>query len=290
MAMDRQVSQAIESVLGASIEHVRGLSGGDINDAYLLTMQDGTRLFAKTHPRAPRTMFPAEARGLAWLAEADALRVPSVVAVSDEHSAANFLVLEYLEPASRVKDFDEQLGVGLAALHRFGAPSVGLDHENFIGSLPQSNGNHATWAEFYRSERLVPQVERAARSGLIDRGLRSKMERLLERLEELIGPDEAPQRLHGELWGGNLHVDPQGRPALIDPAAYAGHREVDLAMMRLFGGFSARVFAAYEAAYPVQDDARERVPLYQLYPLLVHVNLFGHGYVGSVASVVDSYL
>ena len=214
-----------------------------------------------------------------------------MVAVSSETSdEPRFLVLEYLEPGRRNPDFDEQLGQGLARLHRFGASSFGLDHGNFIGSLPQSNRAHPTWAEFFRCERIEPQLERAERASLLGARHRKMFDALFNRLDDLCGPAEPPSRLHGDLWGGNLHVDDKGDPALIDPAVYAGHREMDLAMMQLFGGFGERVFAAYDEAYPRAPGHRDRVPLYQLYPLMVHVNLFGTGYVGSVERALSHYV
>ncbi len=232
-------------------------------------------------------MFAAEARGLAWLGEAGALRVPRVVAVAAPEAAQQFLVLELIETARPAPDFDERLGRGLAALHRHGAPTFGLDHDNFVGSLPQENGPPSpTWPEFYRARRLEPLLRRAADEGLCTPRMRQGFERLFRALDQLCGPPEPPARLHGDLWGGNLLCDDRGAPCLVDPAVYGGHREIDLAMMRLFGGFGARVFDAYAEAAPLADGHRERIPLYQLYPLMVHVNLFGGGYVGSVESAL----
>jgi fructosamine-3-kinase len=277
--------EAVGRALGAQVASARPVSGGDINLASELVLEDGRTLFVKTNASADREMFPAEARGLAWLAEAGALRIPRVVAVSGSDPA--FLVLERIEAGRRRPDFDEQLGRGLAALHRFGAAQFGLDHDNFIGRLPQSNrplepASGSAWAEFYRSRRIEPQLRLATDHGLASPRMRRDGERVLAIMEDLVGPPEPPARLHGDLWGGNLLVDERGQPCLIDPAAYAGHREVDLAMMRLFGGFGPRVFAAYDEAFPLAAGHEERVPLYQLYFLLVHVNLFGSSYVGSV--------
>jgi fructosamine-3-kinase len=275
--MQPETQQAIARALGSAVTGCHAVSGGDINEAYELTLADGRTVFAKTNRSAPAAMFPAEARGLAWLGEAGALRVPQVLAVSER-----FLVLEAIAAARRRSDFDELLGRGLAALHRFGAPGFGLDHDNFIGRLPQSNASAATWPEFYRARRIEPQLRLAADAGLASPAMRRGCERLFAALDDLVGPPEPPARLHGDLWGGNLLVDDAGAPCLIDPAAHGGHREVDLAMMRLFGGFSPRAFAAYDEAWPLSDGHEERVPLYQLYFLLVHVNLFGGSYVSGV--------
>lgn len=281
---------ALAPAIGRRVRRLRSLSGGDINLAFAAELDDGGELFVKSHPRAPRGMYEAEARGLAWLAEAGALRIPSVRAVSGGGEGPSFLVLEYLASGRARSDFDEALGRGLAALHRAGAPSFGFESSNFIGSLPQSNRPHPTFAEFFRDERLSPQLELAARNGRISSALSKRFERLYARLDDVLGPPEPPARLHGDLWNGNLHVGPQGEPCLIDPAVYGGHREIDLAMMRLFGGFGPRVFAAYAEAYPLAPGASERVPLFQLYPLLVHVNLFGGGYAASVEAALARYV
>jgi fructosamine-3-kinase len=268
---------ALAGALGSPVATRRAVSGGDINDAYQVTLGDGRVVFVKANHDADPAMFRAEARGLAWLAEPGVLRLPRVLAAGDD-----FLVLEHLRPGPRRPDFDERLGRGLAALHRAGAPGFGLDHDNFIGRLPQANAPAPTWAAFYRDRRIQPQLRRAADAGLATPGMLAAGARLLDRMDQLVGPSEPPARLHGDLWGGNLLGDERGEPCLIDPAVHGGHREVDLAMMRLFGGFGPRVFAAYDEAAPPSPGRAERVPLYQLYYLLVHVNLFGGSYVGSV--------
>ncbi len=270
----------LEQRLGTRVRGAKQLSGGDINEAFEVSLGTGERIFVKTHPSPPAGMFEAEARGLRWLAEADAIRIPRVLAVSDDSPA--FLALELLMPAKRRPDFDEALGHSLAALHAFGAPSFGLDHDNFIGRLAQSNVVANDWPTFYWASRLEPQLRLATDRGLIDEKTRSSFDTLRLVLPERVGPEEPPSRLHGDLWAGNLHVDEAGRACLIDPAVYGGHREIDLAMMRLFGGFSERVFAAYGDAWPLAPGAGERISVYQLYPLLVHVNLFGGSYVASV--------
>ncbi|MGB3052773.1 MAG: fructosamine kinase family protein [Polyangiales bacterium] len=278
--MSPELRAALEQRLGKHLRSAKRLDGGDINDAYQVALGDGTQLFVKTHPNPPRGMFEAEARGLRWLEEADAIRTPGVIAVSDARPA--YLALELLTPAQRRAGFDETLGRSLAALHAYGAQTFGLDHDNFIGRLAQSNAVADDWASFYWSSRLEPQLRLAVDRGLIDSATRSGFDALQRVLPDRVGAAEPPSRLHGDLWGGNLHVDDSGQPALIDPAVYGGHREIDLAMMRLFGGFGERVFATYAEARPLAPGAAERISLYQLYPLLVHVNLFGGAYVGSV--------
>lgn len=289
--MNEELRGAVEAVLGAGVTRSRPVAGGDVNDAFEVELVDGRRVFVKANERADRRMFPAEAEGLAWLAEPRCTRVPEVLAVSGAAgSGPCFLVLELITPAPRQAGFDELLGRSLAALHRSGAPSFGLDADNFIGSLPQSNRARATWAEFYRDERLEPLLQGAVARGHLGADTQRAFEQLYARLPELVGPAEPPARLHGDLWRGNLHVDETGAPCLIDPAVYGGHREMDLAMMRLFGGFSERCFAAYAEAHPLAPGAAERVALYQLYPLLVHVNLFGAAYSSSLEQALGRYV
>ncbi|MEO8180035.1 MAG: fructosamine kinase family protein [Deltaproteobacteria bacterium] len=294
--MNAATRAAVARLLGARVCGVQSVSGGDINEAFALELTDGRRVFAKTNPSAAPSFFPAEARGLRWLGEARALRVPEVLGVSGsgsergaEPTESAFLLLEWLEPAPRAAGFEERLGQGLAALHRSHALDFGLDHDNFVGSLPQSNQSAPSWAEFYRDRRLVPLLQQARQRGLLDLAFERDAERLLGRLPELVGPSEPPARLHGDLWGGNLHTAATGEPVLIDPAAYGGHREIDLAMMRLFGGFPPRVFAAYRESHPLAAGHAERLELYQLYPLLVHLVLFGASYRERVGSCLQRY-
>ncbi|MFK7990608.1 MAG: fructosamine kinase family protein [Sandaracinaceae bacterium] len=259
----------------------RAIAGGDVNEAWKVRLEDGRTVFVKTQPGAADSVFAREAEGLRWLGEAGSLRVPEVLAVGP-----TFLALAFVRSARPAPDHAEQLGRGLAALHRSGAAAFGGEHDNFIGRLPQDNTPEVDWATFYRERRLRPLVARAG--DLLPAGALRRFEVLYTRLDELVGPTEPPARLHGDLWGGNAMVDDAGAPVLIDPAVYGGHREMDLAMMRLFGGFDERVFAAYREAWPLASGAGERVPLYQLYPQLVHVCMFGRGYVSGVVGALKS--
>lgn len=276
----------LEQELGSAVRAVATIGGGDINDAYRITLADGRRLFVKTNRNVPQDFFAREAAGLAFLAQGldrALLQVPEVILSSD-----SALVLELLELGPSSPAAEEQLGRGLAHLHRASPGSFGLEHDNYIGTLVQPNRRTETWAEFYGQERLLAQARLPEADRLLDRPLRRRLDRLVSRLDELVGDAEAPARLHGDLWGGNWLCTSRG-PFLVDPAAYGGHREVDLAMMRLFGGFSARVFEAYEEVAPLASGHQERVSLYQLYPLLVHVNLFGAGYVSGVSRILAEY-
>jgi len=284
------LTAAIADVLGSPITDARPVRGGDINDAYAVDLADGRRVFVKTHTRPVPGMYRCEHAGLEWLDEAQALRVPQRYAAHDDESGAAFLALEWIEPGTPAADFDEHLGRGLAHLHRKGAEGFGLAYDNFIGSLPQHNTPAATWAEFYGQCRLLPQFERATAGGIMPHEVRTGLEHLLARLPEFVGAPEPAARLHGDLWNGNVHCDAAGQPCLIDPAVYGGHREVDLAMLQLFGLPGPRFFAAYDEAYPLARDWQQRVPLYQLYPLLVHANLFGASYIARVRRCVAEIL
>lgn len=282
---------AIAGALGQPVCVSGRLRGGDICISYRMTLQDGRTVFVKTHDAAPRGMFEAEADGLAWLRVDGAPRVPRVFT----HALASpdrpaFLVLEYVELGERGPTYDEHLGRGLAALHRTHAPRFGWNRNNFIAVLPQANPPSENWGEFYQSARLAPLLERAQHVGRMPPSLRRRFETLFSRLPTLIGPEEPPARLHGDLWTGNAICDNKGQPCLIDPAVYGGHREMDLAMMRLFGGFSETTFAAYHEAYPLYPGHEQRLPLYQLYPLLVHLILFGGSYLAAVEAALTRLL
>jgi len=277
----------LEQLLGSGVRAVATVPGGDINDAYRITLADGRRLFVKTNRNAPPGFYAREAEGLAFLKKGlgmgAELAVPEVVLHTDA-----LLVLEYLEYAAPSLEIEEALGRGLARLHAASPGGFGLERDNFIGTLPQVNDARPSWAEFYAEQRLLAQVRLPQAGRLLDQPLRRRLDRLTARLDDLLGTPEPPARLHGDLWGGNWLPTARG-PFLIDPAVYGGHREVDWAMMQLFGGFSPRVGAAYQEAFPLATGHAERVPLYQLYPLLVHVNLFGGSYVDSVRRIVTSY-
>jgi fructosamine-3-kinase len=239
------------------------IAGGDINDAFRARTDDGRTVFVKSHYAAPPSMFEAEAAGLEWL-RTGPLRVPRVLEVADDH-----LVLEWLELAGRPEL--GQLGRGLAVLHALGAPSFGLERSNYLATLPQDNTPAPDWPTFYVERRMRPLCTRA---GL---GVDRELDALRARADRF-GPPEPPARLHGDLWWGNVASLAGGEPVIIDPAVYGGHREIDLAMLALFGGLPDALMAAYEEVAPLAPGWRERVALHQLYPLAAHACLFGGGY------------
>lgn len=248
-------------------------------------------------PDAPSGLFEAEAAGLTALRDSGSpLVIPRVVTASwltadvDGTEQPSFLVLEYLSAGPRVADFDERLGRGLAALHRTTRAQYGFTQPTYCGATLQPNPWADRWIEFYAVSRLGHQLDLAARGGRVDGGARQRIERLISRLDTWLSePPEGPALIHGDLWSGNLHVTPDGLPALIDPAVHFAHREAELGMMTLFGGFSPRVFDAYHEAFPLDAGWRERTDLYQLYHLLNHLNLFGGSYHDGVMAVVRRY-
>jgi fructosamine-3-kinase len=287
----------------------RRVAGGDINDAWTGTLPDGRRAFVKTRDGAAPGEYAAEAAGLRWLAEGGAL-VPEVLAVDDA-----WLALAWLEPSPLGARGEEELGRRLALVHRAGADRFGATpHDGPLrlgalvlpndppGGRPVSSARpyapsgarracsahpdapSGDWPAFYAERRLLPLVEPA---GLTAAGA-CAVEAVCARIGDLAGPAEPVARLHGDLWSGNVHAS-GGRPYLIDPAAHGGHREVDLAMLALFGTVSARTLAAYEDVWPLAAGWQDRVALWQLFPLLVHAALFGGAYVASAERLARRY-
>lgn len=275
--------EELRAHLACDIARVEDVGGGCINHARRVDLADGTCVFVKSSANAPRGAFAAEAAGLQWLASARAVGIPAVVAHNPR-----WIALEWIEAGAARSGSDEELGRGLAALHASGAPCFGggeadtVPAQAWLAELPLDNAPCGTWAEFYARHRLDPMLRICIDGGHLPRDVAARVEALCARMPEHVGPEEPPARLHGDLWGGNLVWDAAGHPWLVDPAAYGGNREVDLAMMRLFGGFGSAVFAAYDEVTPLSPGWEERVPLYQVFPLLVHVALFGPSYVASL--------
>lgn len=278
-----ELGAAIATSLGDVVVGLAPLRGGDVADAYRVVLAGGRTVFAKTHRAPPPGFFTTEAAGLGWLRDADELPVPEVLAVSDGGDGTPaMLVLEWVDEDRRAIPDEGAFGRALAAVHAAGAPSFGREDRRTTGSRRLPNEPCSTWAEFYASQRLTPLARLVRDAGHLGRDAASRLATGLDavaaRLGELAGAPEAPARLHGDLWAGNRVVDRHGRSWLIDPACFGGHREFDLAMMRLFGGFGDDAFAAYAEAAPLSDGWEARVPLHHLAPLAVHAVKFGGGY------------
>lgn len=288
MAVNDPSLTAAATALGTTPRAAESIPGGSIAAAWKLRLSDGRDVFVKTGYPSPDN-FAAEAAGLRALAECRAIRVPKVLAVGPE-----FLALEFIRRTGPAKDFSESLGRGLAELHRREGKTYGYVTDNFIGATPQRNTPPLPldqgWAAFFWEYRLLPQWKRAEANHLTEPASARLFGRLENVVRERLGEvQEPPVLLHGDLWGGNAITDGNGDPVLIDPAVYYGHRETDVAMMRLFGGFPERVFKAYQEIHPLQRGAEDRRGLYQLYHVLNHWNLFGVGYADQVLALLNRY-
>ena len=262
-------------------------SGGCINSGGRLKTSAGVFFLKWNDAKRFPGMFAAEAKGLDLLRHPGVIDIPEVI-LQDESDRYQFLLLKYIEQAGRVGGFSQILGEQLAKLHRVTSDQFGLDHNNYIGSLPQQNTMMASWVDFFIHQRLEPQLGLARKAGRADSKLVSEFQNLYSRLPGLLA-EEPPSLLHGDLWSGNVISNDQGFPCLIDPAVYYGHRETDLAMTRLFGGVGEDFYHAYHAHYALVGGWEERLRIYQLYPLLVHLNLFGIGYLSDVKVILKYF-
>ncbi|HUS30999.1 MAG TPA: fructosamine kinase family protein [Kofleriaceae bacterium] len=270
----------IAKALGSAIKSIDSVSGGDINAAHRVVLEDGRRLFVKSHDSPPPGMFASEAFGLEWLRDGP-IRVPKVLAQGE-----SWLALEWLDMRGRPDSI--AFGRALAGLHRMGLPTFGIDElqPSYLATLQQDTKPEPDWPTFYVERRLRPLCRRAKL------GLDRELDQLRARVD-VFGPPEKPARLHGDLWWGNVSAIPTAReavPVIFDPAVYGGHREIDLAMLALFGGLPDALVEAYDEAWPLADGWRERIALHQLYPLAAHACLFGGGYGEQVKSALAGYL
>jgi protein-ribulosamine 3-kinase len=259
------------------------VGGGCINNGARIKTKNGQRFFIKTNLSAPAEMFAREAKGLS------ALRIAAAVRVPDSHmTGEDFILLEDLAPAPRSADYWETLGRQLARLHKHTDQQFGFNHDNYLGSTPQPNPRTTDGYEFFAEHRLGFQVRLARDNDLLSRGELLEFEELIGKLADLI-PIQPASLIHGDLWGGNAISDSAGQPALIDPASHYGWAEAELGMTALFGGFAQAFYAAYEAERPLERGWQERLDIYNLYHLLNHLNLFGHGYHGQVVSILRRF-
>lgn len=282
---------AVKAIFGSHVTIVSQhfVGGGSINRTSVLQLNDGSRVFLKENGPRPAGMFRAEARGLTILHAAEGPYVPEPLAVY-QNEAYQYLLLEYIESSPESPGFWERFGRELARMHRTAhGQSFGLDEDNYIGLTPQPNTWSPDWISFFRDFRLRYQVRLAGRKGMLDPYLQRGLEKIIERLPALLIEPAAPTLLHGDLWSGNFLVGAAGEPVLIDPAVYYGHREADIAMTELFGGFRRTFYDAYADAYPLGPGYEDRKDIYNLYHLLNHLNLFGHTYDAAVRSIVRKY-
>ena len=285
----REISKALnkdreDEVTLKSFTHA---SGGCINNGGRLSASSGTFFLKWNSATKYPGMFEAEEKGLKLLGAGQVIRVPvtTITGIADEKA---FILMEYIESRKRQPDYWITLGHQLSALHRIHHSSFGLDHDNYIGSLPQKNNYHTDWTEFF----IVERLERQIKAALDNREASSEMVRRFDKLFSRLNgyfPVEKPSLIHGDLWSGNLIVDEKGDPCIIDPAVYYGHREMELSFTKLFGGYDKDFYNSYEEVFPLEPGFNDRIDLYNLYPLLVHVNLFGGGYINQVNLILKRF-
>jgi fructosamine-3-kinase len=293
MARMNTIAHRAEALLGTPVVATSPVAGGDICVATRLRLSDGSSAIIKTRAHAPADFFRSEARGLAWLAEAaqqtGGVPTPEVLAVEED-----CLILRYVEAGRPSNEAAERFGRALAETHRSGAQVFGSnDGDGYIGSLPMPNRPAETWPEFYATRRVLPYLKLAVDRGGIEPRDGEAIEAVVGRITELAGPSEPPARLHGDLWSGNVIWAHDGTVRVIDPAAYGGHRETDLAMLALFGLPNlSRVLDAYQEVSPLADGWEQRVGLHQLFPLLAHAthHVGGRGYASRAGEVARALL
>ncbi len=285
--MDATFKNHISSLLNETILSVIPVSGGDISKSFKINTSKKSYFIKTKHSRNALTMFQAEVYALGLIQNTNTIQTPEVL-ICDTFQEFSFLVMEFIETKLPSNIDFENLGIKLAELHQNTSDTFGLTQNNFIGSLFQSNKPNTSWVEFYTQERLLPQLQLAKQKGLLsDRD--SYSEKIIaEKLESLFF-DVKPSLLHGDLWNGNYLISKDGTPYLIDPAMYYGHFEVDIAMSKLFGGFGESFYKAHSKCFPVTQKTSSRIEIYQLYYLLVHLNLFGKSYYNSVQSNIKKH-
>ncbi|MDJ0653472.1 MAG: fructosamine kinase family protein [Xanthomonadales bacterium] len=283
----QSLGPAIASQLGldGDSSHCRRVAGGDINQAMELRFGN-QRFFVKYHPGGDPAMFETEAAALKEIAATGTVRVPQPV-LNGELDGTPYCVLEWLDLDAKSPRSDAALGQQLARLHQQPQPYFGWTRDNFIGSTPQPNAREDSWLTFFRDQRIGHQLDLLGSRGA-PRSLLRSGRRLMDDMDRFLGDYRpVPALLHGDLWGGNYAALSDGDAAMFDPASYYGCREADLAMTRLFGGFGGDFYRAYEEQYPLERGSQQRLPLYQLYHVLNHANLFGGGYLGQSQRLLD---
>lgn len=286
--IDRAILRYIEEKLFVTIVDYQPVSGGSINETYCLLTTSG-KYFVKINSRTQHPgMFIDEAAGLNLIAETKTIAVPKVLFIGDTEFYS-FLLLEWVDTERPSPQSFTKLGVQLAQMHRYSSGFFGLDHDNYMGSLRQSNPRHNNWSDFFIQERLQPMVKIGMDKGFLNAKDLSDFEVLYKKLPGLF-TEEKPSLIHGDLWGGNYLISNTGTPYLIDPAVSYGNREFDIAMTTLFGGFGREFYRVYHEKFPLNKGWEQRMDLWNLYPLLVHLNLFGAGYLRQLNDCLRKFL
>lgn len=283
MNQDEIIRAAVASI-GEPLSITR-LHGGDINDVFKLNISSDSYCIKLNSAKRYPGMFEAEADGLKALSACNTLTVPLPISTG-EIDGTSYLIMEYIESGLRSEGAERAMGRGLADLHQITSEAFGWSRSNYIGSLPQFNNSHKTWVEFFIQSRLIPQMDMA--QNYLSESDRKTFDALFAELPDIF-PNELPSLLHGDLWGGNWMPTTDEGACIYDPAVYYGHREMDIAMTRLFGGFGPTFYDVYNEVFPLAGGWRERSAICNLYPLLVHVNLFGAGYLSQIRDVLSKF-
>jgi fructosamine-3-kinase len=288
-----ELKKSVESILAdqfgipVEISGILSIGGGCINEAYALNTNTGKYFLKYNSAEAFPGMFEKEAAGLKILADTNTIDIPGVIKSANTGNYT-YLLLQYIETGVSARNFWNDFGTKLADLHRNTSEYFGLDHDNYIGSLVQKNNLHPDFFSFFISERIEPQLKDARNKGAFSQSETRYFDSLFNTLHNII-PVEKPALIHGDLWSGNFMVTANGSPCLIDPAVYYGHREADIAMTQLFGGFDHEFYHSYNLAWPMEKDWHKRMDIFNLYPLLVHVNLFGGSYARQVLQIIRQF-
>ena len=278
------INNIIERHFGREPSQIVKLTGGDINEVYQVFLKEKSVVIKINNSQSIPQLFEKEKKGLELLSKSTFV-VPKPIK-TDSIDNLQYLIMDYIEQGSELNW--AVFGEKLAQLHQIQEKYFGLDHNNYIGSLKQVNQECGAWSEFYTNHRLIALTAKARDQGLFEKKHCNWVEKLCQRLDELI-PACKPSLIHGDLWSGNLLIDTSGHPVLIDPAVYYGHPEMDWAMLSLFGSYPVEALDHYQNLHPLEKGLNERIDIHQLYPLIVHLILFGKGYFNGVESTLKKY-
>lgn len=288
--LPQNIITEIEQIIGkiTIVKNTIPISGGCIHTAIKVITKEKTFFIKYSKQKNYPNMFKEEANGLALLAKNSSFDIPAVYKYSDNPDLS-FIIMEFIESAKRNNDYWDNFGKNLAQMHQATINFYGLESNNYIGLLPQINTPNTSFIDFWITKRLDYQLKLAVNSEAISKEYIKKFEQFYYKLENLV-PIEPPSFIHGDLWAGNFMTDTKGEAVIIDPAVYYGHRECDIAMSKLFGGFDKQFYIAYHSEMPMEKNWEQRIAIWNIYPLLVHVNLFGASYFSSIEQVLKKYV
>lgn len=277
----------LEEILNEKVTSNSFVGGGSIADSQKIRTSSGKEYFVKSYSQSKSNILKNEVNGLIEIQKSKSIKTPQIIYYDD-----NILILEFIKSGRKNKNFSQLFGIQLTEMHRLKSDKFGFYENNYIGSNHQINlPLYSNWTDFYWENRLLYQFKLAEKHGYVNSDFRKLFNQFESVYRNIIeGTEEEPSLIHGDLWGGNYLVDESGNPVLIDPAVYYGHREAELGMTILFGGFDSEFYSSYNEAYPLFDGWKERLDIYKLYHVMNHLNLFGTGYLNQTLSIIKSYL